>query len=217
MYLANNLFEKLSIHHFTQIMVSLKGIFHHFNQRTTPPYQLLSKVKRETYSYVARLCCAANFRFQASAVDILNDLLQKGKKGIKTMVVKRHRFFQQEKASRLGVSRQCVLSQELSYLLISNCFTKKTRFRNVSQRFLLLFIYLFLSDSNWEATESSGGFKRRSNDPKIKTQSCIRSYHPTGGHDEGAHEASRDIGRRGRRRRGWRLNVRNEFWELVNW
>ena len=134
-YLANNLFEKLSIHHFTQIMVSLKGIFHHFNQRTTPPYQLLSKVKRETYSYVARLCCPANFRFQASAVDILNDLLQKGKKGIKTMVVKRHRFFQQEKASRLGVSRQCVLSQELSYLLISNCFAY----------IFYIFIYLFIT------------------------------------------------------------------------
>ena len=29
-----------SIHHFTQILVALKGIFHHFNQRTTPPYQL---------------------------------------------------------------------------------------------------------------------------------------------------------------------------------
>ena len=137
-YLANNLFEKLSIHHFTQIMVSLKGIFHHFNQRTTPPYQLLSKVKRETYSYVARLCCAANFRFQASAVDILNDLLQKGKKGIKTMVVKRHRFFQQEKASRLGVSRQCV-GIIISFDLELFC---------VHFLFIYLFIYLLQFNGN---------------------------------------------------------------------
>ena len=94
-YLANNLFEKLFIHDFTWILVTLKEFTtHDFNPRTTPPCELLSKWKRETYGYVVTLlCCELSI---SSKCCRNNDSLQNGRKGkrwIKMMVVKRHRFF----------------------------------------------------------------------------------------------------------------------------
>ena len=92
------------------LIISLKSSPHITLRRLWSPWKEFSIILiKEQHRHInscqkawnIQLCCAANFRFQASAVEILNDLLQKGKKGkrwIKTMVVKRHRFFPARKS-----------------------------------------------------------------------------------------------------------------------